>query len=446
MKKSFVNTPLLSRIKDPLISFVKLESFGGIVLICTSILALVLANLPDGKEFLDFWEEYAGFQFGDFKLKLSVLHWINDGLMAVFFFVVGLEIKREILTGGLSSIKKASLPIFGAVGGMLVPALIFFGLNQNGPGAHAWGIPMATDIAFALGILTLLGKRIPLSLKLLLTSIAIIDDIGAVIVIAVFYTSKIHMTALLYGALVLAVLFLLNFLNIRNRSPYLILGVVLWFALLQSGLHATLAGVLLAFSIPARANTTLGEFLSCNMKILNNIKTHKEETSNSYEQKYVQSAIHTIEENCDKAISPLQYLEHKLHPYVVYFIVPLFALANAGLALDSDLLFELSNPISIGIFLGLFIGKPLGIVLFSKLGSISKLASKPSDVKWSQILGLGFLGGIGFTMSFFVAQLAFPAGMELNIAKLAVLLSSLISGIVGFLILRYTSKPIQEKV
>ncbi|MFA8298660.1 MAG: Na+/H+ antiporter NhaA [Hyphomicrobiales bacterium] len=438
MKSSIHRKPLLNKITDPLQSFVRLESFGGIILIIASIAALIVANSAFGPSFISFWDKYAGLKFENLKFDLSVLHWINDGLMAIFFFVVGLEIKREILTGGLSSFKKASLPIFAAVGGMIVPALLYFSLNKGDIGSHAWGIPMATDIAFALGVLTLLGKRIPTSLKLFLTSLAIIDDIGAVIVIAVFYTSSINTMALIFGGIIFVILLMLNFLSIRTKGIYLVLGVILWYAFLKSGVHATIAGILLAFTIPSRANRSLKEFVECNIKIIHKIREHKESRQAGIEQKFIQSAIYTVEKNCEDVLSPLQWLEHKLHPYVVYIIVPLFAFSNAGIFIDNTLISELSSSISLGIFVGLFIGKPVGIYLFSRISVALKIADKPVDIRWKQIVGLGFLAGIGFTMSFFVSQLAFSSGEELNIAKLAVLISSLISGVTGYLLLRFS--------
>lgn len=431
---------LFHRIKDPLVEFVRLEAFSGIVLMFFTVMALVLANSAIGESFIAYWSNYFGVQFGDWSLKKSFLHWINDGLMAVFFFVVGLEIKRELLTGGLSSIKKASLPIFAAIGGMLIPALIYVSFNTQGSGTHGWGVPMATDIAFALGILILLGKRIPISLKLLLTSIAIVDDIGAVIVIALYYTSEIDWIYLLYGGGIYAVLWFFNYLKIRNIPVYLIFGVFLWYVLLKSGVHATLAGILLALTIPARASKNLFEFIGSNQELLENLETKISKLSKKPNEKFIQSSVSSIESICIKVISPLQRLEHSFHPWVAYLIVPLFAFANAGVIIDTELTSRVFEPISIGIIVGLFVGKPLGIFLFSWIGVKMKLAQKPSEICWSQILGIGFLGGIGFTMSFFVSQLAFTDGEVLSLAKLAVLIASFFSGITGFLILKLLSK------
>lgn len=427
---------IFDRIKDPLAEFVRMEAFGGIVLMFFTVMALGLANSVFGESFLSFWEQYTGVYFGDWELSKSLLHWINDGLMAIFFFVVGLEIKRELLTGGLSSIKKASLPIFAAIGGMLVPALIYVGFNQTGEGTHGWGVPMATDIAFALGILILLGKRIPISLKLLLTSIAIVDDIGAVIVIALYYTSQIDWVYLLYGGGIYIILWALNLLKVRNIPVFLFFGFLLWFTLLKSGVHATLAGILLAFTIPAKANRNVFEFIRSNNILLKQLRDTPPEYKKTNKEKYIQSSVSAIESNCIQVISPLHRLEHFFHPWVAYLIIPLFAFANAGVIVNGDLMSQVFDPISLGIILGLFLGKPLGIFLFSYLSVRLGFAQKPQEVNWSQIIGIGFLGGIGFTMSFFVSQLAFIDPSVLNQAKIAVLLASVISGIFGFIILK----------
>jgi NhaA family Na+:H+ antiporter len=433
---------LFHKIKDPLTEFVRLEAFSGIVLMFFAILALVISNSTIGDSFIAYWTNYSGFQFGDWSLKKSLLHWINDGLMAIFFFVVGLEIKRELLTGGLSSIRKASLPIFAAVGGMLVPALLYISMNTQGAGTHGWGIPMATDIAFALGILILLGKKIPTSLKLLLTSIAIVDDIGAVIVIALYYTNEIDWIYLLYGGGIYAFLWLLNSIEIRNIPVYLILGIFLWFVLLKSGVHATLAGILLALTIPARANRNIFEFISSNNELLKNLENKTPELQLKPDEKFIQASVSSIESNCVEVLSPLQRLEHLFHPWVAYLIVPLFAFANAGVIIDTELTNRIFEPVSVGIITGLFVGKPLGIYMFSWVAVKLKLAQKPTEICWPQILGIGFLGGIGFTMSFFVSQLAFIDSEVLSLAKFAVLIASFLSGILGFVILKlfYTKK------
>jgi len=440
MKQIIKRKRLLERIKDPLVEFVRLEAFGGIVLMAFTLLALGIANSNLGVEFLAHWEKYVGLHFGDWKLSKTLIHWINDGLMAIFFFVVGLEIKREMLTGGLSSFKNATLPIFAAIGGMMVPALIYVYFNQTGVGTHGWGVPMATDIAFALGILILLGNRIPVSLKLLLTSIAIVDDIGAVIVIALFYTSEIDWMYLIYGGGIYALLWCLNIMKIRTIPIYILLGICLWYFMLKSGVHATLAGILLALTIPARANREVIEFIKSGTSLLTQMGKIPEESTIADKDRHTQSSVETIEENCKEVISPLQRLEHNLHPWVAYLIVPLFAFANAGIIIDHQLLGQVFEPISLGIILGLFLGKPIGIYLFALAGVRLGFAQKPIDVCWAQIIGIGFLGGIGFTMSFFVSQLAFTDPAVLSLAKIAVLIASVLSGLIGFLILKSFSQ------
>ncbi|TKG97157.1 Na+/H+ antiporter NhaA [Puteibacter caeruleilacunae] len=435
---------IFHRIKDPLVEFVRLEAFSGIVLMFFTILALIIANSIYGHEFIEYWEDKVGFKFGGWELSKTLLHWVNDGLMAIFFFVVGLEIKRELLSGGLSSMKKASLPIFAAFGGMLVPALIYVGINQGSAGSHGWGIPMATDIAFALGILILLGKRVPVSLKLLLTSIAIVDDIGAVIVIALYYTNEISWGYLMMGAVIYALLWGLNLLKVRKVPPYIYLGVLLWYVFLKSGVHATLAGILLAFAIPAKAYRNIGEFVDSNNSLLKNLTGKRDVPDTTPRDEHVQASVSAIQANCIEVMSPLQRLEHHLHPWVAYAIVPLFAFANAGVMIDTELMGQLTEPISLGIIMGLFLGKPIGITLFSFLGVKFGLAKKPDDVHWIQIIGVGLLGGIGFTMSFFVSQLAFTEVEFLRMAKFAVLMASVCSGFVGFWVLRLCCQSKKE--
>jgi len=436
---------LMKSLKKPLLNFIHLEASGGFVLMFFTFLALVLANSNVSSEFFSFWEQKVGLELGTGSLIKTLLHWINDGLMAVFFFVVGLEIKREILTGGLSSVKKASLPIFAAIGGMLVPAAIYFAINYSHDTVIGWGIPMATDIAFALGIMIMLGKKVPLALKLLLTSLAIVDDIGAVLVIAFFYTSQIIWSYVVVALLAFLALCLFNYKKYRSIPLYMVFGFILWFALLKSGIHATLAGILLAITIPAKSKINLKSFIGDNKKLLKKIvKREDYKTSADYEAN-TQSVIGSIKDNCKQVISPLQYLEHLLHPWVAFLIVPIFAFANAGVQIDGDLISHISDPAALGIIAGLFIGKPLGIFMFSKLACLLGWASKADEISWVQIIGIGFLGGIGFTMSFFVSQLAFDSDLVLNVAKLAVLIASFLSSMVGFIILYSFAKKNKAK-
>ncbi len=429
---------LVDKIRRRWLALLHSPMLGGMILMFFTLLALVLANSPIGHSFVDYWETDFGIQFGNWSLEQSLLHWINDALMAIFFFVIGMEIKREMLTGDLSSFKKASLPVFAALGGMLVPALLYSLINAGGEAAHGWGVPMATDIAFALGILILLGTKIPTSLKLLLTSIAVVDDIGAIIVIALFYTSKIDWMFLLYGGGIYALLLLLNVMKVRAIPVFLLLGTVLWFALLKSGIHATIAGVLLASTIPTEAHKSIlefniFEFIRANQRSLQEMQSSGESDSHSDPgESFIQYSVKSIK---DDLLSPLQRLEHSFHPWVVFFIVPLFAFANAGVIIDTELTSKMFDPLAIGIIIGLLIGKPIGIYLFSRIAVALKLAQKPPQITWAQVLGVGFLGGIGFTMSFFVSQLAFSGLEMLSLAKISVLVASAISACVGFFML-----------
>ena len=373
------------------IEFFENEKTAGIILIFCTIASIALANSPIGVDYLHVWHTRIAIGIGDtFSLAYSLEHWINDGLMAIFFLLIGLEIERELYIGELSDLKSASLPIIAAIGGMAVPALLHFLLNGGTAAQCGAGIPMATDIAFALGVLGLLGNRVPVSLKVFLVALAIIDDLGAILVIALFYSSGF---SLLYFALAIGVYFGLlglNRLGVNRLTAYLIPGMFMWYFMLQSGVHATIAGVLLAFAIPFR---------------------------NGDEQ------------------SPSYILQHFLHRPVAFVIMPLFALANTGIALTGDWVPGLVTANSLGIFAGLFAGKPIGILLFSLLAVRSRLSQLPDDMHWNHVIGAGFLGGIGFTMSIFITLLAFDDPAIVQISKISILLSSLLAGTAGFLIL-----------
>ena len=435
--------PYLFEIVNPLNKFVKMEAFSGILLMIVTVIALLLANTSLSDAYFGFFQKKITLAVEGFELSKPLLLWINDGLMAVFFFLVGLEIKRETQTGELSSFKKAILPAFAAVGGMLIPALFYESFNYFGKGWPGWGIPMATDIAFALGVMTLLGKRVPVSLKLFLTALAIVDDIGAVIVIALFYTSKLSLIALLIAVAIFAVLLIMNRLKVYRVSIYLFLGFFLWVAVLKSGMHATIAGVLLAIAIPGKSRSSVQECVSSNEAVLNKLKVkNANPEENSKRNKKLIHAISTIGDNCTHAISPLLRLEYSLHSWVAYFIIPLFAFANAGIVFKGTLLSDIGNPISMGVFAGLVLGKPVGIGIFTWLATRLKLAKLPAGTRWRHIIGVGFLGGIGFTMSIFIDNLAFSTdAYSIEIAKLGILFSSLIAGIVGYLILFYSGNP-----
>jgi Na+:H+ antiporter, NhaA family len=367
--------------------FFNSEKAGGLVLLGCTILSLIVANSLFGPQYHHFWQT----QFSGHSLE----YWINDGLMTIFFLLVGLELEREIYKGELSDIKDAMLPIFGALGGMLVPAGLFLLLNFGKPTQPGAGIPMATDIAFALGILSLLGNRVPVSLKIFLTAFAVIDDLGAILVIAVFYTKTILWTNLLISSGIFILLVLLNRLKIRNLIPYLLGGIAMWYFMLNSGIHPTITGVLLAFALPFGSGD---------------------------------------------AKSPSYMVQHFLHKPVAFIILPLFALANTSIILSSDIGHTLTQNYSLGIALGLIAGKPLGIFMLTFLAVSLGLCKLPGDLNWKSILGVGFLGGIGFTMSIFITLLAFSDETIINNAKFVILISSLVAGFIGYLSLRIILK------
>lgn len=421
--------------------FLHNESIGGILLLICAIISLVCANVPELNFLHDIWKQDAGISIGSFSLNMKIEHWINDGLMAIFFFVVGLEIKREMLVGELSSFKHAALPIFAAVGGMIVPALIYSLFNGGTPSANGWGIPMATDIAFAIGILSLLGNRVPVGLKVFLTALAIVDDLGAIIVLAIFYpTHALHFDMLLYAALVAGFLYLLNRNKVRGLLFYIVPGVVLWWLILQSGIHATIAGVILALTIPSK--TLINEVrFSVRMKYL--LQKFKDVSNSEIEvlaNPHQQHIIHQMDNHIEE-INPLMHkFESALHPWVTFAIMPIFALANSGVELSGGLMQDSIPPVAIGIFLGLFLGKPIGIFLFSLISVKLKFAELPSGTNWKQVFALGMIAGIGFTMSIFIDSLAFDDQNLVNIGKAAILGTSSIAAISGLLAVSLTCR------
>lgn len=371
--------------------FFESEKAGGIILVIMTAISLALANSALQINYINFWNYDIGGH--------SLAHWINDGLMAIFFLLIGLELEREIYQGELSDIKNASLPIFAAIGGMIFPAIIFLSLNFGTETQSGAGIPMATDIAFAIGILSLLGNRVPASLKIFLTALAVIDDLGAILVIAIFYTTSLSFFNLLIALGVFVILILLNRLKVHNLIPYLIGGIIMWYFMLHSGVHATITGVLLAFAIPF---------------------TDGGEKSPSYK------------------------LQHFLHKPVAFIILPIFALANTCIAIETELYNNLIKNYSLGIILGLVIGKPLGITLLSYAGVKLRLCKLPTELKWKNIIGVGFIAGIGFTMSIFITLLAYENIQLINSSKIAILIASLIAGVIGYIILRFTLKETIE--
>ncbi len=421
--------------------FLSLEIAGSVVLLCATVLALVIANSPAHTAFESLLHVEIGMHIGQWSFEQSLKHWIDDGLMAVFFFVIGLEVKREVVVGELSKPRQAMLPILAAVGGMLVPAVIYLSFNAGGAGARGWGIPMATDIAFALGVLAVLGSRAPASLKLFLTALAIADDIGAILVIALFYTSGISLGWLAAGVLLLGVLLLLNRFRIDATMPYALIGLGVWLCFLNSGVHATIAGVLVAFTIPTRAKMEPLAFVSLARDELEAIEDADAPEAHLLDDDVQQSHAYEIGRCSAFISSPLQRMEHGLHPFTTFVVLPLFALANANLRLVGlDVAALLVQPVTLGIFFGLLVGKPVGIVAFSWMAIKARVADLPAGLTWRHMVGAGILGGIGFTMSLFVANLAFTDPILLDEAKLAVLFTSVVAGAAGFVFLRATAK------
>lgn len=433
--------PLPQRLVEIVLSFrefAQLEASGGILIFAATIVALIWANSPWSGTYVHLWEQHITVGIdGIFTISESLEHWINDGLMAIFFFVVGLEIKREIVVGELSSPRKLLFPVFAALGGMLVPAAIYvLYLSSSAAGAEAfrgWGIPMATDIAFALGALALLGKRVPASLKVFLTTFAIADDIGAILVIALFYTENLVLTWLAVGLAGVGLALILNRLQIYQALLYIAIAGVVWVAFLESGIHPTIAGVLMALSIPSRIYLDRSQFLQDSYALLDEMSQYLED-DDTY-----RSGLSTLETIAEHAQSPLQRLEHMLHPWVAYLILPVFALANAGVVLPSEITNALLEPLTIAIAAGLVIGKQIGITSAAWISVRLKLASLPQGVGWSHIYGISWIAGIGFTVSLFIAGLAFGSSEALVNAKLGILTGSALSGIGGLIVLGLVS-------
>ena len=428
------------RVMDSFQQFAHREASGGIVLVVAAVIALIWANSRWSGAYFNLLHTEIAIAIGQFEIAESLHFWINDGLMAIFFFVVGLEIKREFTVGELRTPNRAMLPIAAAIGGMLVPAAIYAFFNADGVGSSGWGIPMATDIAFAVGILALVGRRVPSSLKVFLVAVAIVDDLGAVLVIAIFYTSEIDVLALVAAALLWAGMWTLWFANVRLGLAYLLLAIPMWFALQQSGIHATVAGVLAAMTIPSSIRIAPDSFLADARRALAVFETEKSHGRTVLESADQQHSLYLIGRVVGESLTPLQKMEHAHHPWSTYLIVPAFAFANAGvvLALPDG---GAPTAIPIGIAMGLLFGKPLGILAGSWLAIKLRLATAPFGVTWTQFVGVGLLAGIGFTMSLFIAQLAFDQPELLDIAKLGILGGSLISGTAGFLLLVSASKP-----
>jgi len=430
------------KVFTPLEEFIHRQTTSGLLLMATAILAMVLANSAVSVFYHHWIQVPVGINIGGWHLEKTLHHWVNDGLMAMFFFLVGLELKREIMVGELAVLRQAVLPIVAAIGGMVLPALIYFVINSDGDAARGWGIPMATDIAFAIGALVLLADRVPKALITFLVALAIVDDLGAVVVIALFYTDQLVWEALFSAAVILGLLIVFNLSGIRQPLPYFLLGILLWFALLKSGVHATLAGVLAAFTIPARPKYDPARFSGHVKVLMDRFDASHQPGKSILTNDALRAVVQTLENGVHKVESPLQRLEHSLHMPVAFLIIPIFAFFNAGIPIDfSTMSATLMHPVTLGVIFGLVLGKFIGITgacwLALKLG----IAQLPARTRFSQIAGVALLAGIGFTMAIFIAELGF-AGQEeyLLMSKTGVLVASLIAGVGGFFWLRRVSE------
>lgn len=441
MTKTQIADRINNKVLGPVKLFMGQEKSGGIVLAISVMLAMVLANSALGPSYHDFFQQTFGFLWnGDSYFNFTLHHWINDGLMSVFFFLVGLELKREFIAGELADLRNTVLPIGAAVGGMLIPAAIYLSFNAGTEEAVGWAIPMATDIAFALGVVSLLGSRVPSSVKVFLTTLAIVDDLGAVIVIALFYTSEISVVNVLLGLGFLLLMFIGNKLGVKNLLFYALLGIAgVWVCFLLSGVHATIAAVLAAMTIPADSEIDENTFLHRVRKLTRRFDKAESNDVRTLEKEQVEILAH-IQKDTTTAIPPLQLIEHHLNPIVTFIVLPVFAFANAGVNLvDIDWSAVFATNITIGVALGLLVGKPLGVLgvswLLSKLG----FAKLPADMSKRRLLGLGFLASIGFTMSMFVSTLAFQTEMMLTQAKIGIFMASILGGLIGYKLLKSSS-------
>jgi NhaA family Na+:H+ antiporter len=431
----------VDRLVRPFVEFASSQSSGGIVLLAATVIALVLANSPAAEAYRHVLHIPVSVHFGSLGFDFSLQHMINDGLMALFFFQVGLEIKRELLLGELASARAAALPICAAVGGMAAPALLYLAFNLRGGSVSGWGVPMATDIAFALGVMALLGSRIPSGLKVFLAALAIVDDLGGVLVIALFYTDHMNSTGLLATAILMAPLMGGNAIGVRSPVFYAVGGVALWFAVMSSGVHPTIAGVLCAMAVPARARIDTGRFTEYAEEMLSVFREAGPSGTREPIHEEHQMALQSLEQATEAVQMPVQRFAHALHGWVGFVVMPIFALANAGIRIEPSALAGLAAPVPLGLIAGLLLGKPIGIFLASVLAVKMFGAVLPSGVQWRHIGGTAVLGGIGFTVALFIASLAFPAGTVLESAKLSILVASLAAGSLGYMLLRAAPTP-----
>ena len=433
-----------NRIATPFEHFLHAQTTTGLILMFMTVIALILANTPLTEAYIHFFHTKIDLHVGSWILSHTIHHWINDGLMAIFFFIIGLEIKREILVGELSNIKVAILPILAAIGGMVLPALIYLIINNGGEGAEGWGIPMATDIAFAISALVLLGKRVSPALVTFLVALAIVDDLGAVLVIAIFYTDQIHMIPLILAGVSFAIMVVFNRFGIHMILPYFVLGLFMWFFMLESGVHATIAGVIAAMAIPSKPKRAPVDFTRSTRNLLDEYDNYPVATDHMMHEKQ-KAILINVKDKIDSVSSPAARLEHDLHLPVSLIVIPLFALANAGISIDfSSLGATITEAIPLGIMAGLIIGKVLGIAGVAWIAIKLGIAKLPEKSTMSQIFGVAFLGGIGFTMSIFVADLAFLGNESLVFqAKVGILAASLFSGLFGFFWLKYIARRVE---
>jgi len=419
----------IHRLTEPFRRFVHVEAAGGFVLLLATVTALVLANSPWSETYTGFWKTEVGFRLGSFEMFHSLKHWISDGLMTIFFFVVGLEVKRELVLGELNQLRRAILPIAAALGGMVVPASIYIALLAGDPAQRGWGIPMATDIAFVVGCMAVLGPRIPRILRVLLLSLAIVDDIGAILVIAIGYTAEIQTTPLLLAFLGLGVVFVLGRLGVRSFEVYVVLGALIWVGFHESGVHATIAGVILGLMTPARSYVSVGLFGEMLQRAHDVVHGEGWESTQHRGGK-----IRMLQRATRETIPPLEFLEESLHPWSSFVIMPLFALCNAGVAIQIS---DFTNPVAIAIMAGLVVGKPVGIVILSWLAVKIFTKSLPPGLNWGAMTGGGFLAGIGFTMALFIAGLALD-GELLEAAKIGIIAGSVVAAVIGVAILLWS--------
>jgi len=426
------------KFQEPVQAFIHTQGSSGFLLVIAAVCALVWANSPAAGGYSRLWDATISFELGPLHLAKSLHHWINDGLMAIFFFLVGMEIKHELVDGELRSFRKASMPVVAALGGMIVPALIFVTFNFRGNGLHGWAIPMATDIAFALGVLALV-PGVPGSLKVFLLALAIVDDIGAIAVIALFYTEAIHWSPLFIGLILPVVIWGLRRINVQLAFPYVILGLLFWFCILKSGIHATIAGVILGFMVSSKPVYTREKFRREATRLMKEyepaLAQHDDDQADA-----ILGELETLTINTE---SPLERLIRQLHPWVSFLVIPIFAVANAGVQVSSESVrAAIGNPIAWGVFGGLLFGKPAGVLLFSWLGVRFKVGQFPEGIGWRSLMGVGFLAGIGFTVSIFVADLAYDNMQSINASKFAILCASLAAGLLGNALLRWNSSAV----